>query len=172
MGVALIEGLTGRQFASVLRWPTTARFGWGEPDQELARSPILRYPQARASPSRSAMTTTGQWLAAANDQRAVEGVSRVSELAGRLSSMVLAPTLVRAALTTPRTSFNTRVTSIDGYGASAETAALKAVAYAIDWYRQRRDPGVCRRGLADATLQELGDLPTNTLTAWCRRLLI
>lgn len=108
----------------------------------------------------------GDFEAAATTKRAVEGVSAVSELAGRLSSMVLgANSSVRAALTTPRTPFNTRVNRHRRLAVQVlKLPRLKAVAHATDCTVNdvilASVGGACRR-----YLQELGDLPTNTLTA-------
>lgn len=164
----LIEGLTGRQFAMYFKAHHCAVDGLG--GVNLIKSWLTTDPEAPPGSGKPEPFgddyDLASVLAAATTKRAVEGVSAVSELAGRLSSMVLgANSSVRAALTTPRTPFNTRVNRHRRLAVQVlKLPRLKAVAHATDCTVNdvilASVGGACRR-----YLQELGDLPTNTLTA-------
>lgn len=164
----LIEGLARRQFAIYFKAHHCAVDGMGAVN--LIKSWLTTDPSAppgsgKPEPLGDDYDLAGVF-AATTAKRAVEGVSAVSELVGKISSMALgANSSVRAALTTPRTPFNTRINRHKRLAVQVlKLPRLKAVARAtgttVNDVVLAAVGGACRR-----YLQAQHALPKNTLTA-------
>ncbi|QUR68090.1 WS/DGAT/MGAT family O-acyltransferase [Mycobacterium spongiae] len=164
----LIEGLADNQFAIYFKAHHCAVDGMGAVN--LIKSWLTTDPEAPPGSGKPEPFGDDYDLAsvfaATTTKRTVEGFSAVNELLGRLVSMARgANSSVRAALTTPRTPFNSRINRHRRLAVKVLTLPrLKAVAKAtgttVNDVVLASVGGACRH-----YLQSLDALPKDTLTA-------
>lgn len=164
----LIEGLSGNRFAFYFKAHHCATDGMGA--MNYIKRWLTTDPDAPPGSGRPDIDdeefNLASVFAVTTAKRALESVSAAGELVPKLASMVLgANSTVQAALNTPRTPFNAKITRhrriavevlslprIKAVGQAAGTTVNDVILAAVG--------GACRRYLAD-----LDALPDNTLTA-------
>jgi len=163
----VIEGLSGRQFALYFKAHHCATDGSGAVN--YVKSWLTTDPDTPPGSGRAETVDKDFDLASvvvAGSRRVVRGVSAMGELVPRLASMVSgANSTVVAALKTPRTPFNARISRhrrlaievlnlprVKAVGAATSTTVNDVILASVG--------GGCRR-----YLEELDALPKNTLTA-------
>jgi diacylglycerol O-acyltransferase / wax synthase len=164
----LIEGLKGNQFAIYFKAHHCAVDGMGA--MNFIKSWLSTDPEAAPGTGRAAPLDADYNLASVfaleTAKRTVEGVSALGELAGRLVGMIVgANSAVVAALKTPRTPFNSRITRHRRLAVKVlDLPRVKAVAQStgstVNNVILASIGGACRR-----YLQEQGILPDDSLTA-------
>ena len=164
----LIEGLSGRRFAFYFKAHHCAVDGMGAVNyikRWLTTDP--KAPPGSGKPDAlDEDYNVASVFAVATAKRAIAGVSATGELTGKLASMMRgANSSVQAALKTPRSPFNTRITRHRRLGVEVlDLPRVKAVAGAtgttVNDVILASVGGACRRYLA-----EQNALPTNSLTA-------
>lgn len=164
----LIEGLEGNQFAFYFKAHHCAVDGMGA--MNYIKRWLTTDPEAPPGSGKPEALDHDENLAsvfaATTAQRAVEGVSATGELAGKMGSMMRgANSSVRAALKTPGTPFNTRVTRHRRLAVEVlSLPRLKTVASTtgttVNDVILASVGGACRR-----YLKEQDNLPDSSLTA-------